>query len=120
MSEGSAGLFATGFPFKEGKGDPELYFRLVAEVVGSTHGVRRAGSAALDCAYVAAGRVDGYFEVGVSSWDVAAGLLLVLEAGGRVTGWSGDTEPPLRTGRVLASNGHVHAWLEERIARSGV
>ena len=95
-------------------------FRLVAEIVGSSHGVRRAGAAALDCAYVAAGRVDAYFEVGVSAWDVAAGLLLVTEAGGRVTGWPGDRESPLRSGRVLASNGRVHAWLEEVVGRSGV
>lgn len=119
-SVGSAGLYATGFPFKEGKGDPERYFRLVADVVASSHGVRRAGSAALDCAYVAAGRVDAYFETGVSAWDVAAGLLLVTEAGGRVTGWPGDVEPPLHSGRVLATNGRVHGWLEERVGRSGV
>ena len=120
VSVGTAGLYATGFPFKEGKGDPEQYFRLVAEIVGNSHGVRRAGAAALDCAYVAAGRVDAYFEVGVSAWDVAAGLLLVTEAGGRVTGWPGDAEPPLRSGRVLASNGRVHGWLEEVVGRSGV
>lgn len=120
LSAGPAGLYATGFPFKEGKGDPELYFRLVAEVVASSHGVRRAGAAALDCAYVAAGRLDGYFEIGVSSWDVAAGLLLVLEAGGRVSGWPGDTEPPLRSGRVLATNGRVHGWLEGLVGRARV
>jgi myo-inositol-1(or 4)-monophosphatase len=120
VAHGPAGLYATGFPFKEGKGDPELYFRLVAEIVASSHGVRRAGAAALDCAYVAAGRVDAYFEVGVSAWDVAAGLVLVSEAGGRVTGWPGDADPPLRSGRVVASNGRVHAWLDERLSRSGV
>jgi myo-inositol-1(or 4)-monophosphatase len=120
VASGPSGLYATGFPFKKGKGDPELYFRLVAEVVGRSHGVRRAGSAALDCAFVAAGRVDGYFEIGVSPWDVAAGLLLVSEAGGRVTGWPGDAQQPLRSGRVLASNGRVHAWLEELVGRAGV
>ena len=120
VEQGPAGLYATGFPFKEGKGDPEVYFRLVAEVVARSHGVRRAGSAALDCAYVAAGRVDAYFETGVSPWDVAAGLLLVTEAGGRVSGFPGDEEPPLRSGRVIASNGHVHDWLSEIAGRSGV
>lgn len=120
VASGPGGLYATGFPFKDGKGDPELYFRLVAKVVAGSHGVRRAGSAALDCAFVAAGRVDGYFEVGVSSWDVAAGLLLVLEAGGRVSGWPGDPEPPLRSGRVLASNGLVHGWLTDLLRESGV
>lgn len=110
-------LLATGFPFKAGKGDPDAYFRLVAEVVRTTHGVRRAGSAALDLAYVAAGRVDGYFEIGLSSWDVAAGLLLVTEAGGRVGGWPGDADGPLATGRVLASNGALHPWLEALAGR---
>jgi myo-inositol-1(or 4)-monophosphatase len=117
VREGPAGLYATGFPFKAGKGDPETYFRLVAEIVASAHGLRRAGSAALDLAYVAAGRLDGYFEIGLSPWDMAAGLVLVQEAGGQVSGWPGDREPPLRTGRVLASNGHVHAWLEDRVRK---
>lgn len=115
VSQGEAGLYATGFPFKAGKGDPERYFRLVAEVLAGAHGVRRDGSAALDLAMVAAGRVEAYFEIGVAPWDIAAGILLVTEAGGRVTGWPGDADPPLRTGRILASNGGVHAWMEQRI-----
>lgn len=117
VADGAAGLYATGFPFKAGKGDPATYFQLVAEITGSAHGVRRAGSAALDCAFVAAGRLEGYFEIGVSPWDIAAGLVLVAEAGGRVSGWPGDREPPLRTGRLLCSNGAVHSWLEERVGR---
>ena len=119
VSEGRAGLYATGFPFKAGKGDPGVYMQMVAEVVANSHGVRRAGAAALDCAYVAAGRCDAYFENGVSPWDVAAGLLLVAEAGGRVTAWPGDPEPPLRSGRVLASNGRVHDWVAELLGRWG-
>lgn len=110
-------LLATGFPFRKGKGDPETYFRLVAEVVLATHGVRRAGSAALDLAYVASGRVDAFFEIGLGAWDIAAGLLLVAEAGGRVGGWPGDADGPLRTGRVLASNGALHPWLEAAVSR---
>jgi myo-inositol-1(or 4)-monophosphatase len=110
-------LLATGFPFKEGKGDLDAYMALVADALRATHGVRRAGSAALDLAYVAAGRVEGFFEVGLSPWDVAAGMLLVREAGGRVTGWSGDVAAPLLTGRVLASNGHLHDWLHALAAR---
>jgi myo-inositol-1(or 4)-monophosphatase len=117
VTEGAETLQATGFPFKAGKGDPETYFRLVAEMVASTHGVRRAGAAALDLAYVAAGRLDGYWEIGLAPWDLAAGALLVTEAGGRVTGWPGDREPPVLTGRLIASNGLTHAWLEERIGR---
>jgi myo-inositol-1(or 4)-monophosphatase len=111
VAEPGRALLATGFPFKEGKGSVDAYMRLVADVLRVTHGVRRAGSAALDLAYVAAGRVEGFFEVGLSPWDVAAGILLVEEAGGRVTGWPGDAGPPHETGRVIASNGHVHGWL---------
>ena len=84
---------------------------MVAEAVRGTHDVRRAGSAALDLAFTAAGRVEGFFELGLAPWDVAAGILLVTEAGGRVTGWPGDAEPPIVTGRVLASNGRIHEGL---------
>ena len=105
-------LLATGFPFKDGKGRLDAYMLLVADAVRGTRDVRRAGSAALDLAFVAAGRVDGFFELGLAPWDVAAGMLLVTEAGGRVTGWPGDVEPPLHTGRILASNGGIHSWLQ--------
>lgn len=116
VRDGTAGLYGTGFPFKSGKGDPDVYFRLVADVVRASHGVRRAGAAALDLAFVAAGRLDGFFEIGLASWDIAAGLLLVTEAGGTVAGWPGDSDPPLDTGRVVATNGAVHGWLSSRIA----
>jgi myo-inositol-1(or 4)-monophosphatase len=115
--EPRAALLATGFPFKSGKGDPETYFRLVAELLRSCQGVRRAGSAALDLAYVAAGRVDGFFEIGLAPWDVAAGVLLVEEAGGCCGGWRGDLRGPVESGRVLASNGRLHRWLEETTGR---
>lgn len=117
VSDSRACLLATGFPFKGNKGDPGVYFEMVAELVQQTHGVRRAGAAALDLAFVACGRVDAYFEVGLSPWDVAAGMLLVAEAGGTVTGWQGDEEAPLLTGRVIASNGRVGEWLAEATGR---
>jgi myo-inositol-1(or 4)-monophosphatase len=109
-------LLGTGFPFKGSKGDPDTYFRLVARAVRETHGVRRAGAAALDLAFVAAGRLDGYFEIGLSPWDVAAGILLVEEAGGTTSGWPGDRSPPVETGRILASNGRIHEDLVSTIA----
>lgn len=109
-------LLATGFPFKSGKGRLDAYMRLVGDAVRATHDVRRAGSAALDLAFVAAGRVEGFFEIGLAPWDVAAGMLLVTEAGGRVTGWPGDDEEPLWSGRVLATNGRVHGALESLTA----
>ncbi|HEX2095645.1 MAG TPA: inositol monophosphatase family protein [Longimicrobiaceae bacterium] len=117
VGDPAGALLATGFPFKEGKGRLDAYMRLVADAITGTHDVRRAGSAALDLAYVAAGRVEGYFEIGLSPWDVAAGALLVEEAGGRVGGWPGDELGPVETGRVLASNGRLHPWLEELAAR---
>jgi len=110
-------LLATGFPYKQGKGDLDAYMLLVADAVRSAQDVRRAGSAALDLAFTAAGRVEGFFEIGLAPWDVAAGILLVTEAGGRVTGWPGDADPPLVTGRVLATNGRIHADLEAIAAR---
>lgn len=106
-------LLATGFPFKAGKGDLDAYMRLTADVIRATHDVRRAGSAALDMAFVAAGRVDGYFEIGLAPWDIAAGIVLVTEAGGTVTGWPGSEGDPLATGRVLANNGLIHRWMHE-------
>ena len=109
-------LLATGFPFKTGKGDLDAYMLMVAEVIRSTHDVRRAGSAALDLAFTAAGRVEGFFEIGLAPWDVAAGILLVTEAGGRISAWPGDADPPLVSGRVVASNGRVHDALLAALA----
>lgn len=110
-------LLATGFPFKPGKGRPGPYMEMVTEFVLGSHGVRRAGAAAIDLAYVASGRVDAFFEIGLAPWDIAAGLLLVTEAGGIVSGWPDDDDPPLATGRVLASNGALHGSLMEIAGR---
>jgi myo-inositol-1(or 4)-monophosphatase len=117
VSEASAALLATGFPFKPGKGDPAEYLRMVGAMLSTTHGVRRAGAAALDLAYVAAGRVEGFFEVGLSPWDVAAGIVIVREAGGKVTGWPRENAPALESGRIVASNGILHPWLEGVLGR---
>lgn len=117
VADPTGALLATGFPFKAGKGDPDAYFRIIGDALQATQGVRRAGSAALDLAFVAAGRLDGYWEPGLRPWDIAAGALLVTEAGGSVGGWPGDGEPPLSSGRVLASNGALHPWLEQLVGR---
>jgi len=82
-----------------------------------TQGVRRLGSAALDLASVACGRYDGYWERGISPWDVAAGIVLVREAGGTVTAYDGSPLD-LGSGRILASNGRLHPHLSEAIARA--
>jgi myo-inositol-1(or 4)-monophosphatase len=79
-------------------------------VMAATSGVRRLGAAALDLAYVAAGRYDGFWEFGLRPWDIAAGLLLVREAGGFVSDLSGGLTM-MTSGDVLAANGHLHLLL---------
>lgn len=98
-------LIATGFPSRKRHANPNVHF--YHEFTLRSHGVRRAGSAALDLAYVAAGRLEAFWEFKLNPWDTAAGVLLVHEAGGRVTGFTG--EPFLLDSReILASNGLIH------------
>jgi len=101
-------LVATGFPSKKRHESPNIHF--YHEFSLRSHGVRRAGSAALDLAYVAAGRLDGFWEFNINPWDTAAGYLLVEEAGGQMTGFAGQ---PFRldSREILASNGLIHAEL---------
>jgi myo-inositol-1(or 4)-monophosphatase len=108
-------LVATGFPFraKEMIDHYLVAFRAVFERVSD---IRRAGSAALDLAYVAAGRVEGFFELRLSPWDIAAGSLLVTEAGGVVTDFGGGRDY-LSTGNVIAGNIDVHPMLLETITK---
>ena len=105
-------LLATGFPYDVAK-DPEnlTYFE---RALGKGLLVRRPGAAALDLAYVAAGRLEGFWEVKLNPWDVAAGWLLVEEAGGRVTDLEGN---PYRLGSryILATNGRVHEALRRTL-----
>lgn len=105
--EGS--LIGTGFPFSQVE-RIEAYLPMLREVMANTAGVRRAGAAALDLAYVAAGRLDGFWELGLKPWDMAAGALLVKEAGGLVTELGGG-ENAMETGNVLAGNPKVHEAL---------
>lgn len=105
-SELSAALLATGFAYDRRK-SPETNYTQFAFFTQITQGVRRSGSAALDLAYVAAGRLDGYWERGLKPWDIAAGALLITEAGGRISNY--DLSPlNLAKGRVLATNGTLH------------
>ena len=98
-------LFATGIPFA-GRGPLPAALQDLARLMPLTAGVRRMGAAALDLAYVAAGRYDGYWERGNKPWDVAAGILLVREAGGFVEGIR-DGDDPLESGRLIAANTQV-------------
>ncbi len=110
-------LIGTGIPFG-GRGDQATYLATLARVAAATSGVRRLGAAALDLAYVAAGRYDGFWEFGLFPWDIAAGLLLVREAGGFVSDLAGG-QNMMTGGGVLAANGHLHlplaALLKEAI-----
>ncbi len=105
----SDSLFATGIPF-QGKGGHGRFLEQLAKVMARTSGVRRFGAAALDLAYTAAGRVDGFWEESLQPWDVAAGILLVREAGGYATTLAGQNDI-LETGSVLAANPSLHELL---------
>jgi myo-inositol-1(or 4)-monophosphatase len=104
-------LIATGFPFRELSRLPG-YLKAFEAFCRSTSGLRRAGAASLDLAYTACGRYDGFFEVGLSPWDVAAGALLVLEAGGLVTDTAGGGAY-LGSGSIVAAGPAVHAAMLE-------
>jgi len=103
----SDAVIATGIPTLRHPTDHPRYLRTLGAVMGATVGVRRMGAAALDLAYVAAGRVDAYWEFGLQPWDMAAGILLVREAGGYVSDLSGKHEM-MTTGEMLAANDHLH------------
>ncbi len=102
-------LVGTGFPFKE-LTRIELYMRQLRTIMASCTGVRRAGSAALDLAYVAAGRLDAFWEMGLSPWDMAAGALLIQEAGGLVGDLQGE-QTYLESGDIAAATPKVFAQL---------
>ena len=101
-------LVATGFPSHKRHKNPNIHF--YHQITLRSHGVRRAGSAALDLAYVACGRYDGYWEFNLNPWDTAAGVLLVEESGGRITDFSGDPFA-IASREVLASNSLIHPGL---------
>ncbi|TGE20775.1 inositol monophosphatase [Hymenobacter aquaticus] len=106
-------LIATGFPYTQ-FGRLDEYLQVLGAFMQRTHGVRRVGSAAADLAWVAAGRFEGFFEFNLNSYDVAAGILLVREAGGRVTQFLEDGDP-LFGRQVVASNGLVHEQMQQTI-----
>ena len=101
-------LLATGFPYDRDEVPAAL--ELFGQFAVRTQSIRRLGSAALDLCYVAAGRLDGYYERGVKAWDIAAGMLILREAGGKATDYSGH-ELDLAVGEVVASNGLLHPGL---------
>ena len=109
--EGS--LLGTGFPFKQQQ-HLDVYLNTFKALFPQTAGIRRAGSAALDLAYVAAGRLDGFWEIGLSEWDMAAGVLLIQEAGGLVSDFAGGNEY-LQTGNIVAGNPKLFKAIHQKI-----
>ncbi|MBL0126489.1 MAG: inositol monophosphatase [Flavobacteriales bacterium] len=109
-------LLATGFPYDDFGHEAE-YMDLLRELMHRTRGIRRLGSAAADLAYVACGRFEAFYEYGLNSWDVAAGVLLVREAGGKVSGFR-PTKDPVFDEEIVASNNAIHNELLEVIERN--
>jgi myo-inositol-1(or 4)-monophosphatase len=102
-------LVTTGFPFRS-KEFIDVYLELFKNVFQKISDLRRAGSAALDLSYLACGRCEGFFEIGLSPWDIAAGVILIREAGGIITDFGGGNEY-LSTGNIVAGNPAVHKQL---------
>ena len=116
ITEPARALVATGFPFSREE-EISRYVRLLPPVMRATSGIRRAGAAALDLADVACGRFEAFWELRLSPWDIAAGILLVREAGGVVTTLDGAPCPVAETS-VVAGNPGMHAWLLETLGQA--
>jgi myo-inositol-1(or 4)-monophosphatase len=112
------GVVATGFPFRRPE-NRRRYLAVFEAVFDQVEDLRRAGAASLDLTYTATGSFDGYFELGLSPWDVAAGSLLVLEAGGRVSDWGGDAAAVYASGDVLAGPPQWHEQMLDLIRAAG-
>ncbi len=112
-------LIGTGFPFKA-LNLLHIYLSQFAAVIGAASGIRRAGAAALDLADVAAGRLDGFWELQLAPWDIAAGTLLIREAGGIVTQPDGaaDVLSTQGNGSIVAGNAAIHRWLIDLLSKS--
>jgi myo-inositol-1(or 4)-monophosphatase len=108
-------LIGTGFPFRQASTALPPYLKMLEKVVQNTSGVRRPGAAALDLCYVAAGRLDGFWETGLAPWDLAAGSLMIREAGGIVSGLDGS-ENFLDTGHILTGTPKIYAGLAKLCA----
>lgn len=107
-------LLGTGIPFKD-QSYLDAYLGMLKDLLKDAAGIRRAGSAALDLAYIAAGRFDGFWEIGLQPWDMAAGVLLIQEAGGIVTDLEGG-DKIFETGAVIAANPRLHQIMRGLIA----
>jgi myo-inositol-1(or 4)-monophosphatase len=118
LREPARALIGTGFPFKTLEKLP-AYVEQFSLVMRGTAGIRRAGSAALDLSNVACGRFDAFWELVLAPWDVAAGLLMVKEAGGIATDLDGNPAKP-QAGAFVAGNPAMHAWLLQTVRRANM
>jgi len=107
-------LIGTGYPYRQDPAGLDAYLGMLKDAMLATSGVRRPGAAALDLAYVAAGRLDGFWETGLKIWDVAAGALMIQECGGIITDLAGG-EGWQQSGNVLAGNPKIHEALQKLI-----
>ncbi len=112
-AELSKSLLVTGFAYDRRETSDNNYAEF-CHLTHLTQGVRRSGSASLDLAHVACGRLDGYWERGLSPWDITAGIILLQEAGGKVTAYD-RTPLKIESGRILATNGHIHHSLSQEL-----
>ncbi len=115
ISNSEEALIATGFPFRK-KEMIDPYLKLFKNLFYKVSDIRRAGSAALDLAHLACGRCDGFFEIGLGPWDMAAGSMLITEAGGKVTDFGGGVDY-LATGNIVAGPLHLHKIISDEVKR---
>lgn len=113
-SQLSGALMGTGFPYDRQQ-QAEYYLSFVAEIMKRAQGIRRGGTASLDLCYVACGRLDGFWELKLKPWDVAAGAIIIEEAGGTVSDFTGGRFSVYGE-QVLATNGEIHAQVSEVLA----
>lgn len=115
VTDVSRALLGTGFPYRQSNEALEPYMRMLVSAIKETTGIRRAGAAALDLCYVAAGRLDAFWETGLMPWDLAAGALIIREAGGIVSGLDGS-ENFMETGHVLCGTPKIYSGLAKLFA----
>lgn len=108
-------LIATGFPFKS-RHLLDRYWKVLSAIFMDVSGIRRTGSAALDLAYVASGRFDGFWELKLSPWDIAAGAIIIEGAGGKITDFEGEKNH-IWSGDVIASNGIIHDFMMSKVQK---
>lgn len=109
----ASSLLATGFPYNS-LGKTDAYLEVLKSIMESSHGFRRLGSAAVDLCYVAAGRVDGYYQHNLNPYDVAGGVIIVKEAGGQVTDFKSGSDY-IFGGEIVATNGFIHESLLQKV-----